>query len=113
MPDHLCAFADDRFEEIAEEFIFASFTDGARDLAPHVCDESDIPKRRATAEFAEHVEIRSGGSVRLIVRDAVGVDDPCELKAFLISVERWRLEGRETTGGDVHSRSGQKSCGTL
>ena len=26
------------------------------------------------------------------------VDDPCELKSFLISVERWRLEGREQRG---------------
>ena len=95
MANHLCAIVEGRFENFAGEFFLTSFTDVARDLAPHVGDENYVLQRRVTAKSAERVEVPFGSSGKPSFGDAVEVDDPASLDPSLCLS---RLGSVEETG---------------
>ena len=104
---------EDQSEKSAGEFPFASFTDAIRDLVPHISDEYGVHQRSVTAKFAEHVEILFGDPTKPVIGDAVDVDDPGELRAFLIPVKKFIPNDRERTKANGRSHGGQESCDDL
>ena len=98
MSDHLRTLVEGWLEKFTGKFLLASFVNVLRVLVPHIGDENDIPQRRFPTELAEQVEIPSSDSAEPIVGDAMDIDDPSECGSFLVSVEKFSPEDRETAG---------------
>ena len=59
MPNHLCALAEGKFENISRKFLLPSFTDLTMGYTPHVSDENHILQcRHFAAEFTEYIDVR-------------------------------------------------------
>ena len=109
MTNHSCAVIEGRFEKATGELVFAGFTNVARDLAPRISNENDVLQCRVAAKFVEHPKIPSTDSGKLIVGDALNVDDPGKFRPFPTPAKKFNPEDQETADADVHLRDQESS----
>ena len=113
MPNRLCALAKGQFENIVRKSLLQSFTDLARDCAPHVGDENNILQcRHFAAEFAECAEIPSGDSGLPTVADTIDVDNPGKLGPLPISVAKFSFED-QGQGTPMYAYTAAKKATTI
>lgn len=109
MTNHSRAAIEGRLEKAVKDFALASSTDVERDLTPRIGNENDILRCRFAAKLVERLEIPSTDSDKLIVGDALDIDDPGKFRPFLTPVEKSSPEDREMMNADVHLRSQESS----